>query len=62
LWRTSKSIVREALLTSVTCAWPFGQLPDQPAVDGAEGEVAVRRRDVRAADMVEQPAQLGAEK
>ena len=35
-----KSMVREALLASVTCTRAAGQLPDQPGVDGAEGELA----------------------
>jgi hypothetical protein len=39
-----------------------GQLPQQPAVDGAEGQFAVRGGDVRAGHVVEQPADLGAEK
>ena len=34
------SIVRDALLTSVTWRDAAGQLPDQPRVDGAEGELA----------------------
>ena len=34
------SMVREALLTSVTWTRAAGQLPDQPAVDGAEGQLA----------------------
>ena len=45
----SNSIVREALLTSVACTRAAGELPQQPAVDRAEGQLAVRRGDVRAA-------------
>ena len=35
-----KSSVREALLASVTCARAAGELPGEPGVDGAEGELA----------------------
>ena len=35
-----KSIVREALVTSVMCVASLGELPDQPAVDGAERQLA----------------------
>ena len=37
--RMSNSIVREAFVTSVTCALPPGQLPDQPGVYRAEKAV-----------------------
>ena len=55
----SSSIVREALVTSVTCSRAAGQPPDEPRVDRAEGELArparrcaqqpleLRRREVR---------------
>ena len=38
----------------------FGQLPQEPAVDGAEGQRALRGRGGRAANVLEQPSQLGA--
>jgi hypothetical protein len=37
-----------------------GELVQQPAVDGAEGQLALRGGDVRAGHVVEQPADLGA--
>lgn len=37
----------------------FGELPDQPGVDGAEQQVAVARAFAGAFDVVEDPLQLG---
>ena len=37
-----------------------GQVPDEPGVDGAEGELALRRARARARNVVEQPLELGA--
>ena len=54
----STSSVREALVTSVTCT-PAGQAPDQPAVDGAEGQLAALGPLARAGHVVEQPVDLG---
>ncbi len=39
---------------------PPVRVPDEPAVDRAEGELAARGARARAVDVVEQPAQLGA--
>ena len=38
---------------------PFGQLPQQPAVDGAERQLAALRLLARAGHVVQQPADLG---
>ena len=55
-----KSSVREALVTSVTCARAAGELPGEPGVDGAEGELAALGALARARHVVEQPGELGA--
>ena len=51
-------MVRLALVTSVTCS--AGQLPDQPAVHGAEEHLAALGALAQPVDVVEQPAQLRA--
>ena len=38
------------------------QVPDEPAVDGAEGELALRRAGTRSGNVVQQPLELGARK
>ena len=59
--RMSNSKVREALVASVAWTLPAGQAPDQEAVDGAEGQLALRSaRAARARDVVQQPGDLGA--
>ena len=52
------SIVRDALLTSVTCARVAGQLPDEPGVHGAERQLAGVGARARARHVVENPADL----
>ena len=54
------SSVREAFETSVQCDAAAGQLPDQPAVDGAEQQLAGFGALLRAGHAVQQPADLGA--
>ena len=55
----SYSMVRLALVASVACTAPAGQPPQQPGVDGAEGEPAGLGGGARAVHVVEQPGQLG---
>ncbi len=58
----SKSAVRAALLTSLRCSAPAGELPHQPAVDRAAGEFAALGAFARARHVVEQPGELGGRK
>ena len=55
-----KSIVREALDDVGDVRAAAGELPDEPGVDRAEGELAALGALARAGDVVEQPADLGA--
>ena len=63
--RRSISIVRLALVTSVTCAppsMPPVRFQIDPAVDRAEHRFAARGRRAHAVDVLEDPLQLGARK
>ena len=55
-----KSIVREALVTSVTCSLPPVSFQISQRVDGAEGQLAILRELARAGHVVEDPLDLGA--
>ncbi len=57
-----KSIVRDALLTSVMCERAAGQLPQEPAIDGAERQFPGFRFCARAGDVVENPGDFAAGK
>ena len=59
VWMLNSS-VREALDASVQCTRAAGELPDEPGVDGAEGEFAALGARPRAGHVVEQPGELGA--
>ena len=59
LWMSYIS-VREALLTSVAWVRSAGQVPQQPAVDGAEQQLAAFGACARAGHVVEDPLDLGA--
>ena len=54
------SSVRLALLTSVTCALPAGQPPDEERIDGAEQHVAALGALAQAGHRVEQVLDLRA--
>ena len=55
-------MVREALLGSVSVQRAAGQVPEQPGVNGAEGQLAALGPLAGAGHMVQQPAQLAAGK
>ena len=54
------SSVREALLASVMWRSPAGQVPDQPGIDRAEGQLPRLGFGPGARHVIEQPGQLGA--
>ena len=41
---------------------PTGELPNQPAIHGAEGQFALRRARARAGHVIEQPGEFGRRK
>ena len=56
VWRFEAAACARRWSTSVACTAPAGELPEEPRVDGAEGELAALGPRARARDVVEEPA------